>query len=88
MCRACNIDSRTSCLSCQIDPVAMTSQLLLRHNCKNVTVILIVDQHRLRFYNLIMAFFVFNWTKREYILTLLSLILLVITANHQEFFLW
>ncbi|XP_078338813.1 uncharacterized protein LOC144626996 [Crassostrea virginica] len=34
-----------------------------------------------------MAFFVFNWTKREYILTLLSLILLVITVNHQEFFL-
>ncbi|XP_062602189.1 uncharacterized protein LOC134263836 [Saccostrea cucullata] len=33
-----------------------------------------------------MAFYVFNWTKREYILAVLSLVLLVITAKHQEYF--
>ncbi|XP_061172164.1 uncharacterized protein LOC133181603 [Saccostrea echinata] len=33
-----------------------------------------------------MAFFVFNWTKRTYILAVLSLVLLVITAKHKEYF--
>ncbi|XP_061182319.1 uncharacterized protein LOC133190643 [Saccostrea echinata] len=31
-----------------------------------------------------MAFFVFNWTKREYILTVLALVMLVITVKHRE----
>ena len=35
-----------------------------------------------------MAFFVLDWTKREYILTVLSLVLLAIVAQHKEFFLW
>ncbi|XP_062571371.1 uncharacterized protein LOC134233423 [Saccostrea cucullata] len=34
-----------------------------------------------------MAYFVFNWNKRDYITTVLSLILLVLTVKHQEFFL-
>ncbi|XP_061187880.1 uncharacterized protein LOC133195915 [Saccostrea echinata] len=33
-----------------------------------------------------MAFFVFNWTKREYILTLLALVMLVVTVKHKEYF--
>ncbi|XP_062601692.1 uncharacterized protein LOC134263377 [Saccostrea cucullata] len=33
-----------------------------------------------------MAFFVFNWTKRTYILAVLSLVLLVITTKHKEYF--
>ena len=40
------------------------------------------------FISSIMAFFVFEWTKREYIATLLSLVLLTILAQHREFFNW
>ncbi|XP_061162433.1 uncharacterized protein LOC133171660 [Saccostrea echinata] len=34
-----------------------------------------------------MAYFVFSWKKRDYIMTVLSLIMLVLTVKHQEFFL-
>lgn len=35
-----------------------------------------------------MALFVFNWTKRGYIMAVLSLVLLVLAAQHREYFLW
>lgn len=33
-----------------------------------------------------MALFVFNWTKREYIMSVLSIVLLVLAAQHREYF--